>query len=240
MMFREEMEKASEEYGIHLTGQQKGQLGMYYRLLMEWNQKMNLTAITEPHEVAVKHMVDSLSALDEKSFPENGSVIDVGTGAGFPGIPLKILRPDLNMVLLDSLNKRISFLQAIVETLRLEHTECIHGRAEELARDEAYREAFDVAVSRAVAKLSVLSEYCLPFVKQGGVFIALKGRQYREEMKEAQRAVRTLGGGDVESREVHLPGLDDKRAVISIHKISATPKTYPRKAGTPERNPIGV
>lgn len=238
-MFREELEKATGEYGIPLTGQQKGQLGMYYRLLMEWNQKMNLTAITEPKEVAVKHMVDSLSALDEKSFPENGRIIDVGTGAGFPGIPLKIFRPDLHVVLLDSQNKRVSFLKAIVETLRLEHVECIHGRAEELARDKLYREKFDVAVSRAVAKLSVLSEYCLPFVKKGGMFIALKGMKYQEEMKEAQRAVQALGGGEMEARPVKLPGIDDKRAVIYIPKISATSKTYPRKAGTPEKNPIG-
>lgn len=238
VMFREEMEKASEDYGIHLTSHQKGQFGMYYRLLMEWNQKMNLTAITDPREVAVKHMVDSMSSLDEKSFPENCSVIDVGTGAGFPGIPLKIIRPDIKLTLLDSLNKRVSFLKAIVDTLKLENVECLHGRAEETARNEVYREHFDVAVSRAVARLSILSEYCLPFVKVGGTFIAMKGMKYKEEMNEAQRAVKVLGGGNMKACPVKLPGIDDKRAVIYITKCSVTPKAYPRKAGTPERSPI--
>lgn len=211
---------------------------MYFRLLVEWNQKMNLTAITEPREVAVKHMVDSLSAFDENSFPENCSVIDVGTGAGFPGIPIKILRPDIKLTLLDSQNKRISFLKAIVDTLKLENVECLHGRAEETARNEVYREKFDVAVSRAVARLSILSEYCLPFVKVGGMFVALKGMKYKEEMNEAQRAVKVLGGGNMKACPVKLPGIDDKRAVIYIPKCSITPKTYPRKAGTPERSPI--
>lgn len=212
---------------------------MYYRLLMEWNEKMNLTAITDPREVAVKHMIDSLSVLDEEHFPENASIIDVGTGAGFPGIPLKIYRPDLRLTLLDSLNKRISFLQAVVDTLQLDQTLCVHGRAEEAARNREHREKYDVSVSRAVAKLSVLSEYCLPFVKKGGFFLALKGMKYQEEMKEAEKAVKILGGGEMASRPVHLPGLEDKRAIISIRKILQTPKAYPRKAGTPERNPIG-
>ncbi len=239
-MFREELEQAAEAYGISLTSHQRGQLGMYYRLLMEWNQKMNLTAITEPHEVAVKHMIDSLSAFDEDDFPENAAIIDVGTGAGFPGIPLKIFRPDLRLTLLDSLNKRISFLQAVVDALQLEQAVCVHGRAEEAARKKEYREHYDIAVSRAVARLSVLSEYCLPFVKKGGVFLALKGMKYQEEMEEAEKAVKILGGGEMKARSVHLPGLEDKRAVISVRKLSATPKTYPRKAGTPERNPIGA
>ncbi len=239
-MFREELEQAAETYGISLTSHQRGQFGIYYRLLMEWNQKMNLTAITEPHEVAVKHMIDSLSAFDEDDFPENAAIIDVGTGAGFPGIPLKIFRPDLRLTLLDSLNKRISFLQAVVDALQLEQAVCVHGRAEEAARKKEYREQYDIAVSRAVARLSVLSEYCLPFVKKGGVFLALKGMKYQEEMEEAEKAVKALGGGEMKARAVHLPSLEDKRAVISVRKLSATPKIYPRKAGTPERNPIGT
>lgn len=239
-MFKEELQKAAAEYGIVLTAQQMEQFNRYFELLIEWNGKMNLTAITEPHEVAVKHMIDSLSAWDEQVFPEGASIIDVGTGAGFPGLPLKIYRPDLKLTLLDSLNKRVKFLQEVTDALGLSGVECIHARAEEAARSRLYRERFDAAVSRAVARLPILAEYCLPFVRKGGFFVALKGMQYKEEMQEAMQAVKLLGGGKLQSCPVKLPGLDDVRAVIRIPKLRQTPAVYPRKAGTPEKNPLGA
>lgn len=175
MEFRDYLQEAAEAYGLCLTERMVEQFTLYYELLLEWNEKINLTAITEPKEVAIKHMIDSLSCLDEKVFPDGASVIDVGTGAGFPGIPLKIFRPDLKLTLLDSLNKRIKFLQEVVDRLELSEVQCIHARAEEGARNKALREKFDVAVSRAVARLQVLAEYCIPFVRVGGYFVALKG-----------------------------------------------------------------
>lgn len=238
MSFQDCLKAAAIEYGLVLTERMLEQFNMYFELLIEWNEKINLTAITEPNEVAIKHMVDSLSCLDENVFPVGCNVIDVGTGAGFPGIPLKIFRPDIKLVLLDSLNKRIKFLQTVVDTLELENVECIHARAEEGARNKVLRENFDVAVSRAVARLSVLAEYCMPFVKKGGNFVALKGMKYAEEMDEGKNAVKVLGGTSIEARPVKLPQLDDKRAVLYIKKSKSTPKTYPRKAGTPDKNPL--
>lgn len=238
MEFRDYLLKAAEEYGLCLTERMTEQFELYYELLLAWNEKINLTAITEPKEVAIKHMIDSLSCLDEKVFPMGASVIDVGTGAGFPGIPLKIFRPDLKLTLLDSLNKRIKFLQEVVERLELNDVECIHARAEEGARNKALREKFDVAVSRAVARLQVLAEYCMPFVRIGGSFVALKGMKYAQEAEEGQRAIKVLGGTDCRAVPVQLPSLEDKRAVLYIKKVKATPKTYPRKAGTPDKNPL--
>ena len=179
-MFLEEMKKAAAAYGLELTEKQLQRLAAYYELLIAWNEKMNLTAITEPKEVAVKHMIDSLSAYDGELFQEGTTVIDVGTGAGFPGLPLKILCPGIKLTLMDSLNKRIGFLQTVVDTLGLEGVDCVHARAEEGARNKAYREKFDIAVSRAVARMPILAEYCMPFVKKGGCFLALKGMQYEE------------------------------------------------------------
>lgn len=238
MEFRDYLGEAAEAYGLCLTERMTEQFELYYELLLEWNEKINLTAITEPKEVAIKHMIDSLSCLNEKVFPIGASVIDVGTGAGFPGIPLKIFRPDLKLTLLDSLNKRIKFLQEVVERLELHEVECIHARAEEGARNKALREKFDVAVSRAVARLQVLAEYCIPFVKIGGSFVALKGMKYAEEAKDGKNAVKVLGGAPCRAVPVHLPSLEDKRAVLYIEKVRATPKAYPRKAGTPDKNPL--
>lgn len=238
MTFQEHLQKAAEEYGISLTDRMLQQFDLYYRLLLEWNAKINLTAITEPEEVAVKHMIDSLSCLDEKVFAYGCSVIDVGTGAGFPGIPLKIFRPDIRLTLLDSLNKRIRFLEEAADRLELADVQCIHARAEEKAGDKELREAFDVAVSRAVARLRVLAEYCMPFVKKGGCFVALKGMKYAEEMKDAEKALKILGASKCRAVPVKLPYLDDKRAVLYIPKLRPTPKAYPRKAGTPEKNPL--
>lgn len=237
-MFIDEMKRAAEQYGIVLSGEQFGQFRRYYELLVEWNEKMNLTAITGPQEVAVKHMIDSLTAYDPALFVGDVSMIDVGTGAGFPGLPLKIFCPSVRLTLMDSLNKRVKFLQTVVDELGLQQVECVHARAEEGARNKKYRERFDLAVSRAVARLPVLCEYCLPFVRCGGHFLALKGRDYEAEEREAEKAVRILGGGKMESRMVRLPGLEDKRAVIVIEKAKPTPKSYPRKAGTPAKNPL--
>lgn len=237
-MFKEELAKAAAEYGISLSDTQMEQYNRYFELLVEWNEKINLTAITEPKEVAIKHMIDSITAYDENLFKDGTTVIDVGTGAGFPGLPLKIFCPEIKLTLMDSLNKRIKFLQTVVEELGLKDVECVHARAEEGARNKKYRESFDIAVSRAVARLPILCEYCLPFVKKGGHFIALKGMQYNDEAEEAVKAIKVMGGSKTEIRPVKLPELDDKRAVITITKTMPTPKAYPRKAGTPTKNPI--
>jgi 16S rRNA (guanine527-N7)-methyltransferase len=237
-MFKEELAKAAAEYGINLSDTQMEQYNRYFELLVEWNEKINLTAITEPKEVAIKHMIDSITAYDENLFKDGTTVIDVGTGAGFPGLPLKIFCPEIKLTLMDSLNKRIKFLQTVVEELGLKDVECVHARAEEGARNKKYRESFDITVSRAVARLPILCEYCLPFVKKGGHFIALKGMQYHDEAEEAAKAIKVMGGSKTEIRPVKLPELDDKRAVITITKTMPTPKAYPRKAGTPTKNPI--
>lgn len=238
MSFAEILKKAAEEYGISLSETQLQQFDRYQELLVEWNQKMNLTALTEPKDVAIKHMIDSVSVYDEKWFSEGTSVIDVGTGAGFPGLPLKILCPSLKVTLLDSLNKRVKFLETVVSELGLRDIVCVHARAEEAARQKQYREKFDAVVSRAVARLPILAEYDLPFVRVGGFFAAMKGAKYEEEAEEAKKAVKLLGGGETVLREIKLPGLEDKRGIIYIRKEKKTPSVYPRKAGTPEKNPI--
>lgn len=238
MSFIDELTSVMAEYGLNATESQIRAFNRYYELLCEWNEKINLTAITEPKEVAIKHIVDSLSCYKEELFKNGSSLIDVGTGAGFPGLPLKIFCPTLKLTLLDSLNKRVKFLQLVVNELGLNDVEIIHARSEEAARNKKYREKFDMVTARAVARLPIICEYCLPFIKIGGTFIALKGRQYEEEIIEAQKAIKTLGGEIAETLPVKLPEIDDKRAVIYIRKIKSTPKVYPRKAGTPERNPI--
>ena len=238
MNFQEYLKDAAEQFGVVLTEKMIRQFDLYFQLLVEWNEKINLTAITEPREVAIKHMIDSLSCWDDRYFPPGAAVIDVGTGAGFPGIPLKIFRPDIKLTLLDSLNKRIKFLQEVADKLELDQVQCVHLRAEEGARQPLLREKFDVAVSRAVARLSVLAEYCMPFVKVDGYFVALKGMKYQEEVSEGANAVKVLGGSSIRSVPVRLPYIEDKRAVLYIRKVRATPKAYPRKAGTPDKNPL--
>lgn len=238
MGFIEELDSVAKEYGLELTTAQLDDFNKYYELLVEWNEKINLTAITEPKEVAIKHIVDSLSCYQEKLFTGDVSLIDVGTGAGFPGLPLKIFCPNLKLTLLDSLNKRVKFLQLVVDELGLKDVEVIHARSEEAARNKKYREKFNLATARAVARLPILCEYCLPFIKLNGTFIALKGRQYEEEIEEATKAVKVLGGKIVKAMPVKLPELEDKRAVVYIKKEKPTSKVYPRKAGTPEKNPI--
>jgi len=240
MNFKDAMAKAAEDYGLTLTLEQLSAFETYFYLLIEWNEKINLTAITEPEAVAVKHMIDSLSCYREDVFPAGAKIIDVGTGAGFPGLPLKIFQPQLILTLLDSLNKRVRFLECTTEKLALKGVCCVHARAEEGARMKVYRENFDAAVSRAVARLPILCEYCLPFVKKGGYFVALKGMQYKDEIREAEKAMRTLGAVIDEVRPIKLPGLDDIRAVIYIRKTGTTPAVYPRKAGIPEKNSLGI
>ncbi len=237
MTFLEALISKGKEAGLVFTEKQLEQFSLYFDLLIETNKVMNLTAITEPEEVAVKHIIDSLLAYDEKIFP--GKLLaDVGTGAGFPGIPLKIYCPELKVVLLDSLAKRLKFLETVIERLGLEDISCVHLRAEDAGQNKDHREKYDLVTARAVARLSVLSEYCLPLVKQGGYFIAMKGSKFKEEITEGLTAVSILGGEIVSAEEVKLPGLDDGRAIIKIRKIKRTPAKYPRKAGLPEKQPL--
>lgn len=236
--FTTELRAAAEAASLSLSEEQILKFTRYDALLVDWNERMNLTAITEPRDVAVKHMVDSLTAYDAALFSDAPTVIDVGTGAGFPGIPLKIFDPSIRLTLMDSLAKRLAFLEAVVEDLGLTGVTCVHARAEDAAHEPQRRERYDIAVSRAVARLPVLLEYTLPFVKKGGHLIALKGRTAEEEATDAKRALKLLGGRLETIRPVTLPGLSDKRAVLTITKIAPTPKAYPRKAGTPAKKPL--
>ena len=232
---------AAKEYGLSLTDKQVEQCARYGALLLSWNEKMNLTAITAPEEVAVKHFIDAASVWRADWF--TGAVrrvIDVGTGAGFPGLPLKILHPDLEVTLLDALQKRVRFLEAVIDDLGLTGITALHARAEEAARQKAYRARFDAAVSRAVAPLAVLAEYTLPFLRVGGFLAAQKGAKYAAEAQEGAQAIALLGGAPPVAETVKLPGLDDVRAVLYVKKTGPTPDFYPRKAGTPEKKPLGV
>ena len=220
-------------FGIRLSDMQKKQFLTYYKNLVLWNQVMNLTAITDMEEVYTKHFVDSLSfikAISGQAMPEGSRLIDVGTGAGFPGLPLAIVYPGLQVTLMDSLNKRIRFLDDTVEQLGLANVRTVHARAEELARNKQYREQYDLCCSRAVANISTLSEYCLPFIKQGGLFISYKSEKAEEELKESGKAVTILGGKLVDKIRFILPGTDYQRILLLIRKIKATPGKYPRKA----------
>ena len=227
-------EKGLDQLKIQLTQEQKEQFIKYYEYLIEKNKVMNLTAITDYEEVLLKHFLDSLSLVKVQDFiPEKLSgktVIDIGTGAGFPGIPLKIAFPELGIVLLDSLNKRINFLDEVIEMLQLRKIEAVHGRAEDYARQKEFRENFDFCVSRAVANLSTLSEYCLPFVKQGGYFISYKSGKIEEELSNAENAVKVLGGNVKEVVKFSLMDTDMDRSFVVVEKKKTTPKRYPRKA----------
>ena len=235
---QEILEKQCALAGISLSRNQLLQFGRYFDLLTKTNKVMNLTALTSPQDVAVKHYIDSLLCYDE-ALMRGKNVIDVGTGAGFPGIPLKIYDPSLQLILLDSLEKRLKFLQETVRQLQLKNVSFEHMRAEDAGRDKKLRGQADVAVSRAVARLSVLAEYCLPLVKKNGYLIALKGSKYMEELLEGEKALRILGGSVTSVKEVELPGLNDGRAIIVIRKTKDTPAIYPRKAGLPGKNPLG-
>ena len=237
MTFAEILAARGAEAQLSFTEEQLAQFTRYYELLVETNKVMNLTAITEPEEVAVKHMVDSLLAYEDGM--QGKTLVDVGTGAGFPGVPLKIYCPSLKVTLVESLGKRLRFLQQVIDELGLKGIRCEHLRAEDAGRSKKHREQYDYVTARAVARLSVLSEYCLPLAKKGGQFIALKGSRFAEEIEEGEAAVKILGGKIISAEPVKLPGLDDGRAIIKIAKIKATPAQYPRKAGTPEKQPLG-
>lgn len=224
--------------GISLTEQQSEQLYEYYKLLVEWNSFMNLTGITEFSEVVQKHFVDSLSIVKVKNMNDVDNLIDVGTGAGFPGLPLKIVFPHLKVTLLDSLNKRIDFLNAVIEKTGLTGIETIHGRAEDFAKPGLKREIYDLCVSRAVANLSTLSEYCLPYVKIGGEFIPYKSGEVADELQDAKSAVFLLGGKVESCENFDLPGSDIHRSLVRIKKVGGCPKKYPRKAGMPSKAPL--
>lgn len=224
-----QLDKLFAKGNMAVNDEQYDKLEKYSRLLVEWNEKINLTAITDPEGIALKHFYDSVYPFTFIDIKENASLIDVGTGAGFPSCPLKIFRNDLRLTLLDSLNKRINFLQEVSDTLGLD-AECIHGRAEELGRNSDFRDKFDVACARAVANLTELCEYCLPFVKMGGSFVALKGSSGLDELKDAENAIKTLGGKLETAREYALPN-GDGRVLIVIKKTAPTPEKYPRNKG---------
>ncbi len=226
----------SEKIGINLDEQKSDKLYNYMNLLLKWNENINLTAITDKDEIILKHFIDSLTI--NKYIKSNDMVMDIGTGAGFPGIPLRIMNDDNKIILVDSLNKRINFLNEVCNELNLENVECIHSRAEDLACKKEYRENLDVVVSRAVARLNILLEYMLPFVKVGGKCICMKGPNISEELNEATNAIKILGGKIEKIEKVILPESDMERNIVIISKEKTTPSKYPRKSGVPSKQPI--
>lgn len=238
--FVDKMQAGLNELGITLTDRQLEQFYQYYEMLIEWNKVMNLTTITELDEVISKHFIDSLALVKAVDFSKKSAprLIDIGTGAGFPGIPLKIAFPELRVTLLDSLNKRIVFLNEVIEKLQLEFVRTIHGRAEDFGHDNSYREQYDYCVSRAVANTATLSEYCIPFLKNGGFFIPYKSGKIDEELKQGEKAIKVMGGKLMNVVRFQLSGADADRTLIVIKKVEKTGKKYPRKAGMPSKSPI--
>lgn len=234
----ETLKKGVGEIGVDLGEAEAEKFLKYKELLLEWNEKINITAITDEKEVDIKHFLDSLTAFTTDKLSGYERIIDIGTGGGFPGIPLKIINKDLEVTLLDSLNKRIIFLQEVIKTLGLTDIEAVHGRAEELSRKEEYREQYDICISRAVASLDTLSEYCLPFVTKGGYFIAMKGPDVEEELNLSKKAIDTLGGKVEEVKLIEIPESDITHSLIIIKKVSNTPKRYPRGGGKPKKQPL--
>ena len=234
--FKELMKENLKELKLELTDMQLEQFYNYMNILIEWNEFMNLTGITDPKEVITKHFIDSLTVLDK--IDKNASIIDVGTGAGFPGIPIKIVFPETRVVLLDSLNKRIKFLNEVIEKLGLKEIEAIHGRAEEYGRNKNYREKYDIAIARAVAPLNILLEYLMPFVKVNGKSLCMKGSSSEEEIKNSENAIKILGGKLIKTEDFYIPNTDMKRRIIEIEKVKETNNKYPRKAGTPSKEPL--
>ena len=232
------LEEGCKELGITLDEVQKKQFTDFYEYLVEKNKVMNLTGITEFQEVLVKHFLDSLACVKAVDMNKVNRIMDIGTGAGFPGVPLKIAFPHLEACLLDSLKKRVNFLEETFQLLKLENITAIHGRAEEFAKNKAYRETYDLCVSRAVSNLATLSEYCLPYVKTGGYFISYKSGTVQEEVEQAQKAVKILGGKIQDVVYFQLPDSEIQRSLVVIEKIKVTPGRYPRKAGTPLKEPL--
>lgn len=230
-------EEILKEYNIDINPEQINQFEIYKKLLLEWNEKINITRITEAQEIYIKHFLDSLTLINTGLIKEGKSLIDIGTGGGFPGLPLKIMYPGLKISLMDSLNKRIIFLQEVIKELNLKNIEAVRGRAEEYGRKEDYREKFDLVTNRALANMSSLAEYSLPFVKKSGYFIAMKGSEYKEEVKEAKNAIDILGGKIVDIKEIRLPG-EILHSLIIVEKIRETPKKYPRAGGKPRTKPL--
>ena len=234
-IFKQELLKI----GIELSDKQMNQFKTYYELLVEWNEKINLTAITELEEVYLKHFYDSITLAVSMDLKDKAySICDVGAGAGFPSIPLKIVFPELKVSIVDSLNKRIKFLNLLAEALELDNVHFYHDRAETFGQNKAHRENFDIVTARAVARLNILAELCIPLVKKGGHFVALKAAKSEEEVTEAKKAIATLGGKLISEQEVSLPFSEDKRYIVTIEKKKETPNKYPRKPGTPNKKPL--
>lgn len=232
------LKKGGDGLGLDIDSRMTDRFIKFKELLIEWNKKINLTGITDDNEIMIKHFLDSLTCLKTGVIRNDLKIIDIGTGAGFPGIPLKIYYENLNLTLLDSLKKRLKYLEIVCGELNFNEVFFLHGRAEDYGKDEKYRDKYDVAVSRAVAELSVLCEYCLPFVKTNGYFIAQKGPKVSEELDKAKKAIDILGGEIVDNLDVKLPFSDIEHTLILIKKNRATPKKYPRKAGTPSKKPL--
>lgn len=230
--------KGTKKLDINLEDDDFNRFTKYKELLKDWNTKINITAITDDDEIDTKHFLDSLTPFVTDIFNGNKKVIDIGTGGGFPGVPLKIVNPNLKVTLLDSLNKRIVFLNEVINELGLNGIEAIHGRAEELSIKSIYREQYDICVSRAVASLDTLSEYCIPFVKVGGYFVSMKGPDIDEELKSSQNAIKLLGGKIVDTKLIQIPETDIIHSLIIIEKIRQTPTKYPRGGGKPRKNPL--
>lgn len=226
------------ELGVDISEESLEKLILFKDIMLEWNKRINLTTITEEKEIIIKHFLDSATCLCTGYIKSGMSIIDVGSGAGFPGIPVKILKSGLKMTLLDSLNKRIIYLNEAVKALKLENTSAVHARAEEAGNSKTHREHYDIVLSRAVASMNVLCEYCLPFAKVGGFFLCQKGPDIRKEIGEAEKSIKIMGGAIKEIKQYKLPQSDIKHNIIVIEKISATPTKYPRKPGKPSASPI--
>lgn len=234
--FSNKIKDIAKNINLELNDEKVKKFYNYMELLLQWNEKVNLTAITEPNDIILKHFIDSLTI--ERYIDKNVNIIDIGTGAGFPGIPISIARTDINITLMDSLNKRIKFLDEVIKENKLNNAKTIHARAEELARDKDYREKFDIATSRAVASLNVLLEYMLPFVKVGGYCICMKGSNVEDEILNSKRALNALNGVIEKIEEFELPNSDMSRNIIIVKKVGKTLSKYPRKAGTPTKDPL--
>lgn len=234
--FKNKMKELSKIINIEITDEQLLSYFTYMNLLLEWNEKVNLTAITEVNEVILKHFIDSMTVL--KFLEESKDIIDVGTGAGFPGIPIAIMNPNKRITLLDSLNKRINFLNEVCNELKIDNIKTIHGRAEDFGQNKDYREKYDIAISRAVANMTTLSEYLIPFIKLGGRCICMKGNEIEEELEQAKYVIKLLGGKIERVEKFNLPNSDIERNIVIIKKIQETPNKYPRKAGMPSKAPM--